>query len=363
MRTLERKTAPGGEAVPPERTARVHRQSIIVDAEAIALLLPTVHLPPPEFQGRSYLDRALASGMTAMNTTLGIGGLAVGTDDLKALLHSIYSYLVYFEMHPDKLVHVLTEADLALAKREQKLGVIFGVQGLAGKIDGDILMLRILHRLGLRIAQLTNNERNSIGCGAMEANDTGLTRFGKACVRELNRVGTLVDLAHAGEQTMLQALETSDRPCIISHANVRALTNHPRNATDAMLKALGSNRGVIGVTALAHFNQRQRGQIPTVHDMVDHIAYVADLIGVDHIGIGSDLSDAESEIRHEDFKLYYPEMVGDFPFGQTFVKNFERVDDFPNVTEALLAKGFSDEDVAKILGGNFCRVFRAAWGG
>jgi membrane dipeptidase len=342
---------------------RLHRDAIVIDSEGVTVLLPSVHIPPAPIEGRAFLDRALAAGLTAMNTTMGLGGIASGIDDFRALLNSIYGHLVYFELHPDKLLHVQRAADVESAKRDGKLGVIFGVQGFGSKMEGDLTLIRILHKLGLRIVQLTNNERNALGCGCIERPDTGLTQLGRAAIAEMNRIGMLVDLAHAGERTALEAFEASRAPCIVSHANARALNDHWRNLTDEMLRALAAKNGVIGITAYAAFCQPKSGTRPTVHDVIDHIAYVADLVGIDHVGIGSDFFESESEVRYADFASYYPAVQRGFRREETCADGFERIDHFPRLTEALVERHFTEADIKKILGGNHLRVFRDAWRG
>jgi membrane dipeptidase len=342
------------------RAETLHENAVVIDAEGVAVLLPNVHLQP-ERDGRSYIDRALAAGLTALNTTMGLGAIAAGVDDLRALLSSIYGYLAYFELHQKTLMLIETADDILRAKQEGKLGVIFGVQGIAPKMEGDLTLLRVLHKLGLRVASLTHNDRNAIGCGCMEPTDSGLTQFGTACVREMNRVGILVDLAHAGERTALETFELSDAPCIISHANVRALADHPRNATDRMLRALAAKGGVIGITAYAPFIRDHSQGRPTIEQMVDHVCYVADLVGIDHVGIGTDHFESESEVRYVAFTTWFPGSQRGYSREDVNVQGFERVDDWPRLTEALLRRGCSDADTLKVLGGNHLRVFRAAW--
>jgi membrane dipeptidase len=342
------------------RAQALHRKAAVVDAEGVTVVLPNVHLQP-ERDGKPFIDRALAAGLTALNTTMGLGAIAAGVDDLRALLSSVYGYLVYFELHERKLMLIEAADDILRAKQEGKLGVIFGVQGLAPKIEGDLTLLRVLRKLGLRVASLTHSDRNAIGCGCMEPIDSGLTQFGIACVREMNRVGILVDLAHGGERTSIETLEISDRPCIISHANARGLAEHPRNATDRVLKALAGKGGVIGITAYAPFiRDRSKGR-PTIEHMVDHVSYVADLVGIDHVGIGSDHFESESEVRYSAFATWFPGSQRGYRREDVNVEGFERVDDWPRLTETLLRRGFSDADTLKILGENHLRVFRAAW--
>ena len=206
-----------------------------------------------------FLERAAASGVSAMNTTLGLGGIATGPDDLRGLLTSIYGYLCYFELEPARVLHILTADDVERAKREGKLGIIFGVQGLASKIDDDLTLLRILHRLGLRVAQLTHNERNPFGCGCLETPDAGLTQLGRACVAELNHLGILVDLAHASPRTAREAIELSPRPSS-SPAPTPGPPRQSRNVPDEVLRVLGPG-GVLGVTAYAPFCETKPGSV------------------------------------------------------------------------------------------------------
>jgi membrane dipeptidase len=338
-------------------------QDVIIDAMGSAALLPTAQLPPPARDGKAWLDRAIDSGLTAMNVTMGITGVGMGTDDLRAFLHSMHGYFCYFDLEP-RLVHVRTIADIQRAKRERKLGIIFGCQGLDSKIDGDASLLLIMAKLGQRIVQLTYNERSAIGCGALEPEDSGLTEFGRICIREINECGMLVDLAHAGQRTALQAIEFSSKPPIVSHANARTLTDHPRNLGDDVLRALAAKGGVVGITAYAPFCEVERGKRPTIDDFVSHVAYVAELIGVDHVAIGSDFFEAESPIRFERyFRRRYPAIVGRYTIDTVYAQGFERVDDFAVLPAKLRQRGFGSDDVGKILGGNFMRVFGQSWSG
>jgi membrane dipeptidase len=264
----------------------------------------------------------------------------------------------------DRLVHVLTVDDILRAKREGKVGIIFGCQGLASKIEDDANLLRILHRLGLRIGQLTWNERNSIGCGCLEVPDSGLSQFGRVVVREMNHLGIVIDLAHAGGRTIQDTVELSEKPVIVSHANVRRLTDNPRNLSDDVLKSLAGRHGVVGITAYSPFCEAKAGVRPTLTEVVDHIAYVADLVGVDHVGIGSDFFEGESPVRFEHlFRVRHPDVIRHYTLDTVYAEGFDRVSCFPRLTEALVDRGLADADILKILGGNFLRVFRDVWKG
>jgi membrane dipeptidase len=335
---------------------------LVIDAMGSAALLPTTLLPPPRRNGKDWLARAIDSGITAMNVTMGITGVAMGTDDFRSLLHTMHGYFCYFGLEPDRLLHVRTIEDLHRARRERRLGIIFECQGLSSKIEGDPSLILIMAELGQRIVQLTYNERSDIGCGCIEANDTGLTEFGRICIREIDECNMVLDLAHAGHQTALQAIEFSSRPPIVSHANVRALCDHPRNVRDDVLRALAARGGVIGVTAYAPFCEPRPGTRPTVDDVVSHIAYIAELIGVDHVGIGSDFFEGESPIRFERFfRRRYPAIVGHYTLDTVYAKGFEVLEDFVGLPAVLRRRGFSDPEIRKILGGNFLRVFGQVW--
>lgn len=344
--------------------ARLHGESVVIDAQGTAILLPTALVPPPPRNGSPFLDRALRSGLTAMNVTMGISGVGMGLDNFRSMVTTIHGYLCYFELESERLVHVLGAEDILRAKREKKLGIIFGSQGLASKIEDDPNLLRILHKLGLRIAQLTYNERSSLGCGCLERPDTGLTQLGRVSVREMNHLGLLIDLAHAGERTSLDVLELSADPVIISHANVRALCDSPRNLSDELIRALARRGGTLGITAYSPFCETKPGRRPTLDDVVDHVAYVADLVGVQHVGIGSDFFEGESEVRFERFfRVRYPDVVRQYTLETVYAEGFDGVACYPRLTEGLLKRGFAAVDVRKILGENFLRVFRAVWRG
>lgn len=334
----------------------------MIDAQGTAVLLPTALVPPPSVAGKPFLDRALQSGLTAMNVTMGISGVGMGVDNFRSMVTTIHGYLCYFELERERLLHILTADDILRAKREGKLGIIFGCQGLASKIEDDPNLLRILHKLGLRIAQLTYNERSSLGSGCLETIDSGLTQLGRVCIREMNHLGLLIDLAHAGERTSLDVIEFSSDPVIVSHANARALSDNRRNLTDEVIRALAEGDGVVGVTAYSPFCETTRGKRPTLTDVIDHIAYVAELVGVEYVGIGSDFFEGESEVRFERFfRIRYPEVIRQYSFATVYAEGFDGVACFPRLTEGLVERGFAEAEVRKILGKNFLRVFRRVW--
>lgn len=334
---------------------------VLIDGMGTAALLPAAQVPPPARNGQAWLDRALAAGLTAMNVTMGIKGVAQGVDDFRAYLHSVYGYLSYFEIEP-RLLHVQTAADIVLARDTGRLGIIFGCQGLDAKIENDPSLILIMSRLGQRIVQLMYNERSALGSGCLESEDTGLSEFGRVCMREIDDAHMVVDLAHAGARTAREAIEFARGVPVITHANARAVSNHPRNAPDDVLAALAARGGVIGVTAYAPFCEKQKGKRPSLDDVIDHIAYIAERWGIDHVGLGSDFFEGESLLRFERFfRRRYPAIVGDYTLDTIYAQEFGCVDDLPSLQPALRRRGFTDPDIAKVLGGNFLRVFSSVW--
>lgn len=344
------------------RAAAIHERAIFIDGQGVAVIVPTALIEAGPVDGRDYIARVLAAGVTAQNLTLGVGGLAQGADDFRSSILAIHGYLCLLEVAGARLLLVETGDDIGRAKAEGKLGLIFGFQGVSGKIEQDPNLLRVFHRLGVRVVQLTYNERDPIGCGCLEPVDTGLTQYGRVVVRELNHLGILVDLSHAGERTSLDVMTVSRAPVAITHANVRALCDNPRNVTDEQLRALTQNGGVLGITVYSPFCETRPGVRPTVEDYVTHVDYVAQHFGIDHVGIGSDIFEAESPLRYECFfRVRYPEVVRGYGMAERHARGLEEMACLPRITEALVNRGYPEEDIHKVLGGNFLRVFRAAW--
>ena len=282
--------------------------------------------------------------------------------------------------HPEDLVLATTSADVLQAQRDGKIAVLIGIEG-GHMIDSSLEVLRQLYRLGARYMGLTHSG-NTPWVGAAEYDDgpEGLTAFGREVVREMNRLGMLIDLSHASDQAFFDAVDTSSAPILNTHAACRSVANHPRNLTDDMLRALGRNGGVLGVAYYAgmlddefrgrmsqlgelnrrrgvvretYADDRQRmseelwkietagveliGQVP-LSRLIDHIEHAATVAGVDHVGIGCD---------YDSVGLKVPE-------------GLEHIGKTPTLVAALRDRGFSDEDVGKIMGGNVLRVMQQA---
>ncbi|MDN5347714.1 MAG: rane dipeptidase [Clostridia bacterium] len=220
--------------------------------------------------------------------------------------------------------------DLELALAGGELAAVLAIEG-GEVLEGELAILRLLFQLGVRCIGLTWNNRNALGDGVGETRSAGrLTAFGAEVVQAMNKLGMIVDLAHLNEYGFWDALDLSSAPVLVSHANCRALCNHPRNLTDAQLKALGEKRGVIGISFVSPF---VAADSPDLERVVDHIIHAAAVAGIDHVALGSDF-DGTTEI--------VPGLEGP-----------ERLQELP---EALARRGLKNEEIEKILGRNLCRL-------
>jgi membrane dipeptidase len=304
---------------------------------------------------RELLEEWRAGGVTAVHITL------VFWEDARATLDNIGRWHRMFEKHGDIIMPVRTAADIEEAKRLGKTGVIFGFQNCS-PIEDDLALVQVFHELGVRIMQLTYNNQSLIGAGCYEKVDAGISRFGREVIREMNRVGMLIDLSHSAELTSLQAIEISERPVAITHANPLSFHKGIRNKSDDLLKALAESGGMLGFSTYPfHIG----GSDTTLDAFCGMIADTVEMLGVDKVGFGTDMCRKLSseyldwmrsgrwskEIDSGEAKT----SGGGWP---DWPQWFETPADFLNITQGLRDKGFSDADTAKIMGGNWLEFFR-----
>lgn len=301
--------------------------------------------------GSEVVYRSLRDGgVAAINATLAIW------EDFESGLQNITDWLGWFEQYSQFIRPVHTVDDIEAAREERRAGVIFGWQNatpLGDKLD----RLRLFRELGVRIIQLTYNTRNLLGTGCAEATDDGLTSFGRNAVREMNRLGILIDLSHVGDRTAMDAIEHSADPVAFTHANARSQHDHPRNKTDEAIRLLVEKGGVIGANAWPRFFPN--GFDSTLDDHLDAIDYLVNLAGVDHVGIGTDFCQDQPRSWFEQLGAYAPQVTEEYHHLRGLGDPTEMV----NVATGLLGRGYDEDDVRKILGGNFLRLFDRVWGG
>ncbi|KAA8890036.1 membrane dipeptidase [Nocardia colli] len=236
----------------------------------------------------------------------------------------------------------------------------------SGPLGGDLDNVELFYELGVRSMLPTYNSANKAGCGCLDADDTGLTGFGQDLVRRLNEVGMFVDGSHCSRRTGLDLATHTRVPMIYSHSNFAALWEHPRNITDEQAKACAATGGVVGLNGVGIFlgHNGIDDAVARVEAMADHVEYGAELVGIEHIGIGSDYS-----FDAEDFNG----MLADHPelFPESYTKwgplqwvppeDLLGTSRVPGLDEVLARRGFSAEDRAAVFGGNFSRIARQVW--
>jgi len=272
----------------------------------------------------------------------------------------------WFEKHPDLIFHGRTADDVALAKKTGRTAIFFGSQN-PSCIEDDIGLVEILHTLGLRFMQLTYNNQSLLATGCYEDDDTGLTRMGRAVVTEMNRVGMVVDMSHSGERSTLEAIAHSTRPITISHANPHNWHAALRNKSDSVLKALGERGGMLGFSIYPH--HLKGGSDCTLQSFCDMIARTADLMGEDHIGIGTDLCQDQPDSIVEWMRTGRWTKTIDYGEGSAAAPGFPAMPDwfednrhFGNVAKGLATAGLTKAQIDKIMGGNWHRFFASSFG-
>ena len=309
----------------------------------------------PNFS-EDYLDILLEAGVTAVNATLpNQNPLPPSFQHATEKLQNLERIV---NKHHEKTAIALTAADIERCKEEGKVAIIPGSQD-GSIIEANVDNVDYLFRLGYRVIQLTYNRRNLIGDGCSERTDAGLSKLGLAVVERMNELGMLIDLSHVGPETTREATEFSNAPVCFTHANANALCEHFRNKSDEALKAVAEKGGVIGINVISSYTRTRPGVEPDIEDYYNMMDYLVDLVGPDHVGIGTDISpDWSPEEIAKTFEIY-PELLGT----EAHLPGLDSVIYFRDLARGLLDRGYSAENVRKILGGNWMRLFRAVWGG
>ena len=303
-----------------------------------------------------YVEVLQAGGIDAVNVTV-----PWPEDDFRQAVTSYTRWLRRLAPLGDAVRIVRTTADITQAQRAGAVGVILGFQN-AKPIEDDPTLIEVFHRLDVRIIQLTYNRRNFIGNGVAEQHDDGLSRFGGDVVRELNRVGVVVDLAHVGTRTAMDAAQVSAAPVIVSHAAARAKCSHFRCIPDELIRAVAQTGGCVGVAALSLL--LRDGSVTsgsTLADYLDHMEHIIGVAGIDHVGIGFDVGFKRTDEDTAKLESTYPEFKFP-PLHLRYATELNRADKAPNITVGLLQRGYSETDIRKVLGLNWLRVFSQVWG-
>lgn len=272
----------------------------------------------------------------------------------------------WFERFPELIFHGRTGDDVRRAKIEGRTAIFFGFQN-PSPIEDDIGLVEIWHALGARFMQLTYNNQSLLATGCYEAEDPGVTRMGRQVIKEMNRVGLVVDMSHSAERSTLEAIEVSERPIAITHANPAFWHPARRNKSDAVLRALGQSRGMLGFSMYPH-HLKDKSDC-TLTSFCEMIARTADVMGVDNIGLGSDLCQDQPDSVVEWMRVGRWSKEIDYGEGSAGDAGFPPMPDwfednrhFGNIAAGLIAHGFSEADTAAVMGENWLRFYDENFG-
>ena len=307
---------------------------------------------------REIFEQMREGGLDAVHATL------VYHETTRETLSRLGEWNRRFEAWPDLIMPVHVPQDIAVAQASGRVGIILGAQNCS-PIEDDIDMVEVMRDLGLMIMQLTYNNQSLLACGCYEAEDSGITRFGRQVIREMNRVGMVIDMSHSAERSTLEAIEISERPVIISHANPESFHPAKRNKSDKVLKAIAESDGLLGFSAYP-FHLRN-GSDCTLTEYCEMIARTADLMGIEHLGIGTDLCQNQPVSILE--WMRNGRWSKDMDYGEGSASNADwprplpwlrDSRDFPNLIAGLRKVGMSEDEVAGIMGKNWVALLERA---
>jgi len=327
------------------RAEALHAGALVIDGSSVVM------------QEDAHFERARAGGVTATNHTV-----THPPSDFETAMLDMATCRRWIGEHADRGLLATSVADIRSAKETGREAIIFGPQNTEF-IGTDLGRFEAAYAMGVRILQLTYQRQNWVGTGCGERRDGGLSTFGRALVHEMDELGVVVDLSHCGHQTSFDAIAESRNPVILSHAHPAAVTPHVRAKSDELLRELAANGGVIGITALSAFleDPEKRGERPGMEAFVRHLSYLIELIGIDHVGIGLDFDETNTPEKFAAARREHPELDTGFGWDDKRIHDLTHAGEEANVTRALVKMGLADDDIRKVLGGNFLRVFEGVW--
>lgn len=332
-----------------EALEELHRQALVIDGLNCSKT------------DRAGLARFIEGGISAVNITA-----ATPYNRFEPAVMQIAARGAEIRENSDLAVLALSSQDVLEAKESGRVAVILGLQN-ALPVEGSLLLVDVLWRLGIRVMQLTYNERNAFGDGCVQPGNAGLSKYGFELVETMNRTGMLIDLSHCSHRTTLDAVEASAVPVAITHANAYALCPSPRNKPDEVMTAVAQAGGVVCPVTwgpAVRFDPR-----PDIASFLDHVDHAIQLVGPDHVGIATDYSEgvygSPESWAYLSRNGTYPEVTG--LAGDWYEFETRHVSDLPSVTKmsrltaGLARRGYSHDVVRAVLGGNYLRVCEAAW--
>jgi membrane dipeptidase len=327
----------------------LHSDSIVIDATC----------PLASFE--NWYESWIKGGATAIAPTVSYGSLDTLTSFKKTA-----DWLCKIS-NDDRLMLIENSDQILEAKEKNKMGIILAFQTTTC-FSTDINLVKAFKKLGLKIVLIAYNQRNFVGDGCTEPSNIGLSTFGKRLVNELNKEGILIDVAHTGYKTAMEAIDISEKPVVFTHSNPKAVYDNPRNIPDELIKAIARKNGVIGMNGYPAFLCKSNR--PSMDLFIEHMKYIIDLVGIDHVGLGIDYYEYQAGVASDaDASKMYEWLISSGTWSKSaypappwyYPEGIELPEKLPNLTKALIAKGFSELDIRKILGLNFLRVFKEVW--
>lgn len=325
-----------------ERAAMLHREACVCD-----MTLPWV----PEADSKDEaLERFRASGFDFLSLSVGVERMGLG-----ATIRYVLAVRDGFRARSDRFSFVEAVQDVRDAKRDGKLAIGFHFQG-SEMLERDVRLVEVFYNLGIRHMLIAKDYRSRAADGCYERSDAGLSRYGESLIREMNRVGMILDLTHTGYTSTMAAMEISTEPVIFSHSNPSGVLDQTRNIKDEQIKGCARSGGVVGIVGFGHFLKDTN---VTAAGLFENIDYVAQLVGAEHVALGLDY-------------VYYPDLflrqVRDNPgsWPPEYMQNMQGFnyvppEALPEVTELMLQHGYSDRETKGVLGENFLRVCSQVW--
>ena len=315
----------------------------------------------PDLSGMSALEEQefRDSEIDVFHIGVGIGGRDFA-DQARNTLLFVAGYNASIAARSDLFVRIDSAQDLASVHGSGRIGILIGTQ--TSSHFHSLEDVNMYHGLGQRVSQLTYNSRNLIGNGATERVDGGVSDFGAAIIGRMNQVGMAVDVSHSGDRTTLDACELSSRPVLFTHSNSRVLSGgHPRTKTDEAILAMARTGGVMGLTGVRMFVKDR--EPTTIEDYIDHFDHVRDLVGVEHLGVGSDVDlQGYDDMPADEYEQLKSAYKASYAFREKIdIEGVDHPRRMFDLTEALIRRGYTDDHIRGILGGNFQRVLGEIW--
>ena len=349
-----------------KRAMRLHEESIVIDFHNHLTVLPE-EMKDFEVYARSGrpatgFEGVKNSGLTAC--LYGFGGSSGRRSSptpwqLSDVIWDMGIRFADMDHHQDIVMRAYSAKDILEAKKNGKTAIFSTIEN-AQMVDNDLDRVDMLYGLGVRCLGLTYNTRTTIADGCTERTDSGLSSFGYKVIERMNRLGMLIDLSHSSPIASKETIEASTAPCCFTHTFAQGIFDNPRGKSDELLKQMAERGGVIGVAAVANLISNK--EVQTVFDVMDHVDYLVKLVGIDHVSIGTDAMFGDHVGLHKYIRGIMDMTVALKNLPAEYVEHIENPGQWPNVTRALVARGYSDEDIKKIIGGNVLRILEQTIG-